>query len=384
MSNTKNSFLFSIAQLLSVNKKTITFYWKARVGLYALLKAMDVQEGDEIILPAYTCVVVPNAIIYLGAKPVYVDVAADTYNMDVAQVENAITDKSKVIICQNTYGLSTDLQVLNALAKKYHLYTIEDCTQGFGGTYDGIANGLTCDAAIYSTQWNKPFSTGLGGFSIANNKTITDHLLSLNSELIAPSTKDLLNLKVLYFIKRFLINEITYWPLVKFFRLLSRNNLVVGSSSGEEIISINMPDDYFKGFSNIQAKEGLRTLPNLSSDLVKRKQNAEIYTNFLIQLGKNHVAEKWFVNHSFLKYPLLVNQRSEFMALAEKHRINLGEWFTSPLHPVEGDLSAWKFQRENFPVAQYLSSHVVNLPTTPDNIDRVLSFLERYSDFIVD
>ncbi|MEE9424256.1 MAG: hypothetical protein V3V18_04670 [Methylococcales bacterium] len=72
------------------------------------------------------------------------------------------------------------------------------------------------------------------------------------------------------------------------------------------------------------------------------------------------------------------------MALAEKHRINLGEWFTSPLHPVEGDLSVWGLQRDHFPVAQYLSSHVVNLPTTSSNVDKILSFLEQHSNFIVE
>ena len=379
-----DTFKSNLAQFFILDQEQLFFYWKGRVALYAFLKAMGIKPDDEVILPAYTCVVVPNAILYLGAKPVYIDVSKDTYNIDISQVEAAITDRTKVIICQNTYGLSSNLEKLVAIAKQYNLYTIEDCTHGFGGTYEGKPNGQFCDAAFFSTQWNKPFSTGVGGFSVANNKIIEDRLSAFNSELIAPSVKDLLNLKVLYFIKRFLINEITYWPLVKCYRWLSKNNIVVGSSSGEEIISINMPDNYFKGFSNVQAKEGLRTLPKLTADLVTRKKNAAIYTDFLIKLGKNHVAEKWFANHAFLKYPLLVNQRSEFMALAEKHRINLGEWFTSPLHPVEGDLSAWKFQREHFPVAQYLSSHVVNLPTTPSNIDRVLSFLEQHSDFIVE
>lgn len=379
-----DAFKSKLAQFLPLEQEQLLFYWKGRVALYGFLLAMGIKPNDEVILPAYTCVVVPNAILYLGAKPVYVDVSSSTYNLDVTQIEAAITDRTKVIICQNTYGLSTDLEQLNEIAKRHNLYTIEDCTHGFGGTYEGKHNGQFCDAAFFSTQWNKPFSTGLGGFSITNNKEIVDRLSTFNADLIAPSTKDFLNLKVLYFIKRFLINEITYWPLVKFFRLLSRNNLVVGSSSGEEIISINMPDNYFKGFSNVQAKEGLRTLPRLATDLVKRKENAKIYTNFLIKLGKNHVAKKWFANHSFLKYPLLVNQRTEFMALAEKHRINLGEWFTSPLHPVEGDLSAWKLQRDQFPVAQYLSSHVVNLPTTPNNIGKVLGFLDQYSDFIVE
>ena len=100
----------------------IFFYWKARVGLYCLLKAMDIKEGDEVILPAFTCVVVPNAILYLGATPIYIDVTPDSYNFDIELVEKAITKKTKVIICQNTYGLSSSLEELATLAKKHKLF----------------------------------------------------------------------------------------------------------------------------------------------------------------------------------------------------------------------------------------------------------------------
>ena len=376
-------YVAQINNFLDLKNNNLFFYWKARIALYALLQAMGVQKDDEVILPAYTCVVVPNVILYLGAKPVYIDVCADSYNMDIAQVEQAITNRTKVIICQNTYGLSTDLEALNELAKANNLYTIEDCTHGFGGVYNGIPNGLFCDAAIYSTQWNKPFSTGIGGFAITQNKDISQKLIRLNADLIQPSVKERINLKLLYFVKHFLINDTSYWVLVRFYRWLSKHNLVVGSSSGGEINSITMPEGYFKAFSETQAKEGLRTLPKLNADLIKRKQSAEIYTDFLIKHGKNHVAKQWFANHAFLKYPLLVNNRDEFMQLAEQHRIALGEWFTSPLHPVEGDLSAWQFDAKQYPVATYLASHVVNLPTTPKDINRVVRFLERYKRHVV-
>ena len=381
---TKKEFIkkILIEGILSSN----TFlYWKARVGLYALLKTMDIKEGDEVILPAYTCVVVPNAILYLGAKPVYVDVSADSYNMDIDNVKTAITNRTKVIICQNTYGLSTDLEELTALAKQHNLFTIEDCTHGFGGTYNGIPNGLSCDAAIYSTQWNKPFSTGIGGFVVTKNNAIAKKLSALDKDLIEPSTKEQRKLKALYFVKRYLLHDFNYWPMVSLYRWLSHNTpLVVGSSSSGEINSTTMPEDYFKGFSDIQAKEGLKNIGQLTQDLVKRKESAHIYTDFLAKQGKNHVDKKWFSNHSFLKYPLLVKNRDDFMVLAEKNHIKLGEWFISPLHPVQGDLSAWNFESGKFPNAEYLASHVVNLPTTPSDINKILSFLTTHSAFIVD
>jgi len=384
MSTGKQLFAQSISSFLEIDCDKVFLFWKGRVALYALLKSMGVEEGDEVILPAYTCVVVPNAIIYLGAKPVYVDVSTRAYNMDIKAVLAAISDRTKVIICQNTYGLSSDLVELKKIASEHGIYTIEDCTHGFGGYYQGISNGLSCDAAFFSTQWNKPFSTGIGGFAITNNKSLANRLAKLNLDLVAPSLKELNNLRVLYFVRRYLINDFSYWPLVRLYRWLSRNNLVVGSSSGEEINSVVMPEGYFKAFSNIQAKEGARTLPALAGDLGARKKNSCLYNQILIDAGKCHVSEDLFDDHSFLKYPLLVKDRDKFMALAEKSRVSLGEWFLTPLHPVEGDLSPWGYEYGKYPVAEYLAEHVVNLPTTPSNVERVIGFLQENLGEIID
>ena len=72
------------------------------------------------------------------------------------------------------------------------------------------------------------------------------------------------------------------------------------------------------------------------------------------------------------------------MALAEKSRVSLGEWFLTPLHPVKADLSAWGYEYGKYPVAEYLAAHVVNLPTTPSDVGRVTGFLERNLDEVVD
>lgn len=103
--------------------------------IYALRKAMGIDPGDEVLVQSYTCVVVANSIIYLGAKPVYVDIDLSTYNMNIEQMKEKITGKTKVIICQKTYGLSSILEKLEEIAKDKGIYTLEDCTRGFGGCY---------------------------------------------------------------------------------------------------------------------------------------------------------------------------------------------------------------------------------------------------------
>ena len=359
-------------------ESSVFWYWQGRVALYAILKAIGIKPGDEVIIPAYTCVVVPNAIIYMGANPVYVDIDPKTYNMDISKLENAITKKTKVIICQNTYGLSSNVEFLIDIAKKYSLYTIEDCTHGFGGYYAGKPNGSYCDAAFYSTQWNKPFSTGIGGFAVTQNNFIKTELQKQENQKIEPTFKDKFMLKVLYFIRNKIINDFTYWNMVKAYRWLSKHNIVLGSSKGEEINSTNMPEKYFKNFTEVQAKEGLKNIKKLDYLLELRKKNAQNYTDFLSAHGKNHVPLDLFKNHSFLKYPLLVKNRDFFMQLAEEQRVSLGDWFLSPLHPANRScLSKWSFLLSEYENAADLSFKVVNLPTDIVCSSKVIAFLDK-------
>ena len=165
-----------LAEHLCVDSKNIFLFWKGRVSLYAILKAIGIKEGNEIILPAFTCVVAVNPIIYLGAKPVYVDIDPITYNIDASGIEKKITQKTRAILAQNTFGLAPDLDRIFEQANKYKLMVIEDCAHGFGGFYKGRPNGTVADASFFSSQWNKPFSTGLGGFAFTKEPRIADKL----------------------------------------------------------------------------------------------------------------------------------------------------------------------------------------------------------------
>ena len=158
-----------LAGYLSTNPNSVFLFWKGRVGLYAILKSLGIKDGDEIILPAFTCVVAVNPITYLGAKPVYVDIDPMTYNMDVSMIERKVTGKTKAILAQNTFGLAADLDGIFEVANRYKLGVIEDCAHGVGGFHKGKPNGTIADASFFSSQWNKPFSTGLGGYAITKD-----------------------------------------------------------------------------------------------------------------------------------------------------------------------------------------------------------------------
>lgn len=361
----------------------IYFHYKGRVSLYAILKAMGVGAGDEVIIPAYTCVVVPNPIIYLGAKPIYVEIDEKSLCMDLTKLEEAISEKTKVIICQNTYGLSANVDKIVKIAKTHKLYTIEDCTHGFGGSYKGKPNGSYCDAAFYSMQWNKPFSSGVGGFMTITNLELVPKIKELENSKTEIGIVTKLNLKTLYFTKRYLLNEATYWMMVKLYRWLSKKNIVTGSSSGEEISDIIMPHNFFMNYSEVQAKEGVRNIKKLPEILALRKTNAAKYTAFLKANGKRFVADELHENHSFLKYPVFVNDREKFFELARKHKIELGDWFNSPIHPIQSEFEKWFMIPENFPLANYASQHVINVPTDTKKIEKAIQFLEKFKEEII-
>ncbi|TBR22055.1 aminotransferase DegT, partial [bacterium] len=85
-----------------------------RHALYRLLEALDIGAGDEVILPAFTCVVVPNAILYRGARPVFVDIAPGTYNIDPSLIETKITPRTRAVIAQHTFGKLCDIDAVKA------------------------------------------------------------------------------------------------------------------------------------------------------------------------------------------------------------------------------------------------------------------------------
>ena len=187
----------------------------------------------------------------------------------------------------------------------------------------------------------------------------------------------------MYVIRKYIINDLTYWPMIRLYRWLSKKNIVVGSSSGEETSGTSMPKGFFKAQSSVQYAKGLKALAALDAVNALRKKNARIYTDFLKRHNKRYVPEDFFDDHIFIRYPLLVNDREEFREAAEKAKVTLGEWFEAPVYPAYAPLSTWKVKEEEIPISMYVCKHMVNLPTDNKNPDKALEFLEDHIDSII-
>lgn len=129
----------------------------------------DIERGDEVILPSYTFSSTANAFVLAGAKLVFVDVRPDTMNIDESKIEEAITDKTKVICVVHYAGVPCEMDTIMEIAKKYQLKVVEDAAQAVMSTYKGKALGTIGDFGCFSFHETKNYSMGEGGAIIIND-----------------------------------------------------------------------------------------------------------------------------------------------------------------------------------------------------------------------
>lgn len=130
----------------------------------------DVREGDEVIMPSYTFVSTADAFVLRGAKPVFIDIRPDTMNIDENLIEAAITERTKAIVPVHYAGVSCEMDKIMEIAKKYHLYVIEDAAQGVMASYKGKALGTIGHMGCYSFHETKNYSMGEGGTILFRDK----------------------------------------------------------------------------------------------------------------------------------------------------------------------------------------------------------------------
>ncbi len=201
-------------------------FWKGRVALYAILKALEIGDGDEVIIPGFTCVVVPNAVRFAGARPVYVDIPANGYNLDLAEVAAAITPKTKALVIQHTFGIPADLEKLLPLAEKHKLFVIEDCAHTLGTQYKGQLLGSFGHAAFFSSQWSKPYTTGLGGIAATRDPDLASRLRVIQAGFDSPTGQAQLRLFVQYRLYQQFFTPALYWRAQSLLHSLGHLGLV--------------------------------------------------------------------------------------------------------------------------------------------------------------
>ncbi len=205
----KNKIIRNLLEVLDSNRWAISGYWTNRESmdkkfsnsfaaynnvpyctlttggssaLLIALEALDIGEGDEVIVPALTWLATATAVLNVNAKPVLVDVSVENYCLDPEKIEEAITDKTKAIIVVHLAGCMADMDKIMDISRKYNIRVIEDCAQSIGSIWDGKKAGTIGDIGTFSFQQGKVLTSGEGGAAITKDFKLYKKLEQLRSD----------------------------------------------------------------------------------------------------------------------------------------------------------------------------------------------------------
>lgn len=150
-------------------------------GLHLCVRALGISAGDEVIVPSFTFVAAANAIRYEGATPVFVDIESQHLNIDPDRIEAAITPRTCAIIAVHTFGCPADMEPILLIARRHHLYVIEDACEAIGATYRGRPVGSFGDAAVFAFYPNKQITTGEGGMVVTGDAWLAREIRAMRN-----------------------------------------------------------------------------------------------------------------------------------------------------------------------------------------------------------
>jgi perosamine synthetase len=347
-----------------------------RVGLYGTLRALGVGASDEVLLQVPTHVVVPNAIRYTGARPIYVDCRPDTFNIDLEDAQRRITPATRVLLIQHTFGIPADLDVALQIAERHGLALVEDCAHALGARYDGRSVGSFGRAGFFSTE-EKTISTAMGGMVVTDDCELAAALERFRRDCAAPSAllagRYLLKVLVFHSITRPAVHPYLRW----LYRLLRSRYLAPAATSPEEARG-DRPKRYEQRLSNAQAALALGQLRALDANLGHRARVAAAYTARLAAQGFAVPTPPAKSEPAFARYPVLVRDRAAAMEAAAARGAVLGQWLSEV---VDGAVppAVDDYVPRSCPRAEGVVRHVVNLPThprvRPDDVDDIVAAL---------
>ena len=297
-------------------------------SLELLLRAMDIDYNDEVLVPAFTFASPALAVVSLGAKPIFVDISSKTWTIDPLEVAKKINNRTKAIIAVDILGHPCDYDEL----KKFGLPIIEDAAEAHGATYKGHPAGSFGNAAIFSFHANKVISSGEGGCIVTNDINLAQTLRTLNSFGIDPQQ--------------------AYW------------HIKCGSN---------------RKMSNLVAAFGVGQLERWEELIAARKEVAKQYDSAFASLPiqRRPIAE--WAEESVWLYTLATEKRSSILNACLKHGIDArAVWPLLPQNPIFNEYTS------EYPNAEKIASTALWLPTwssMPQNyIDKVVSVVKNVFD----
>jgi dTDP-4-amino-4,6-dideoxygalactose transaminase len=350
--------------------KHVFTFDSARIALFALLKAYNRPGG--VLLPAYTCIVVPEAVICAGYRPVFADIDLCTLNVNVQTLTRALTSDVTVIVPTHLFGISCDLDEIIAFGREHKLLIVEDAAPAIGAEFQGRKVGTFGDASIISFQATKVISSEDGGALLTNNDELAEKIARLAINGLPSSNRwRLLGKAVL---RKVVLNP-------EYYGLAHWAYRTVRQESTYEVVRprLEQPETFLKLCSPFTSALVSLQMDRLEWNLHRRRRLAQIYAQGLegypeIELTIKHKKS----TPSWIQYPILVKNKSHFYRYMQKHGIDLSWTYKYSC--------AESYQQDDFPQARMAAQTVLGLPTYPSLSDGharyICSVARRYSETV--
>jgi perosamine synthetase len=349
---------FELALAARVGARYGIAFAYGRSAIMASLKALNISQA-EVILPAYICVVVAEAVVMSGNRPVFVDIDLADYNMDLQALKDALTPQTQAIIATHLYGYPTDVDAIRAAAGDDRVVIIEDCASGLL-TFSPGTSELRGDIGIFSFGPAKPLYTVQGGVAVTNSLDLYEKIkmyrdVEMNQLPITVRAKRWGRLVASYVV----FSESVYGLLQQARLVGPQKRTLVGSDSLPE----KMPGDYATAYTDFQGRVGLAQLDKLDTVLAKRRALAELYDReFRGVPGLSPAPIIAGATYSY--YTLRVKRRDEIdfchRMLAKGIAVDQAYDYALPL------LKAYRpYAKGEYPRAEQAARQAVNLPNYP-------------------
>ncbi len=370
--------------LRTMLKAEPVLFASGRQALLALLKALDVRSGHEIIVQGYTCVVVPNAIHAAGAVPVYADIDRETLNMTVESVEACLTPRTKAVICQHTFGIPAPTQALRNLCIQHGIALIEDMAHIIPDNRGPADIGAHGDYLLLSFGRDKAISGIEGGAVLSRNPAVTKKLNEMERTALHRKWWEVARLLEyptrMHSIVRPLSGTFLFKPALWIIKKLGLIAPVLTSAEKTGVMS-----PLLWKLPNVCAEIALRELRNLPMINSRRRT----LTDFYLRFGKEHqwpVLKRINAGLPLQKFPLFVHDAEKKRRMLKQENIHLDDgWTGCVICPVTCNLNAAGYQWGSDPEAEKASEQILSLPTHPTmTMAQALRLAKRVDELLKD
>ncbi len=329
-----------------------------RACLMAILRGLNLEPGSEVLLQAFTCNAAVNPILWNGLKPVYVDCDENTFNIDIEDLRNKVSDKSRAIMVQHTFGIPANMNEIRKTAQENNLILIEDCAHALGAEYYNQKVGSFGKAAFFSFSRDKVISSVYGGMVVTNDPSLAEKLQQAQDKFSYPSY---------FWIKQQLLHPIFMSFILPSYRINGKYVLVIFQWLHFMSKAVHWKEkqgrkpSYFpKRMPNALAILALNQFKKLERFNKHRQEIADFFfenlknTSFKLPPKDNSI---------FLRFTIKHSKAHKIIKKMWRKNILIGDWYTSPIAPDDTNLDRVGYKLGTCPKAEKLSKQTLNLPT---------------------